>query len=62
MLRVSNHEGNLEEFFAHENHAYTLSLSIYGDMHSTDKSDAVKIYENLVERHPVSNQTSPQKH
>ena len=43
-----NPEGDLEEFFAHENHAYPPSLSIYGEMRSSDKSDTLKIFENLV--------------
>ena len=54
-----NREGDLEEFFAHEYHAYPPSLSIYGEMRSTDKSDTIKIFENLVE---TSNQISPQKY
>ena len=54
-----NREGDLEEFFAHENHAYPPSLSIYGEMRSTAKSDTIKTFENLVE---TSNQISPQKY
>ena len=48
-VACQNREGHLEEFFAHENHAYSPSLSIYGEMRSTDKSDTIKIFENLVE-------------
>ena len=52
-VACQNREGDLEEFFAHENHAYPLSLSIYGEMRSTDKSDTIKIFESLVEKSSV---------
>ena len=32
-----NREEDLEEFFAHENHAYPSSLPVYGEMCSTDE-------------------------
>ena len=43
----------MEELFAHENHAYPPSLPIYGEMRSTDKSDTIKIFENLIETSSV---------
>ena len=52
-VACQNREGDLEEFFAYENHAYPPSLSIYGEMHSTDKSDTIKIPENVVETSSV---------
>ena len=33
-----NREGDLEELFAHENRAYSPSLSIYGEMRSSEAS------------------------
>ena len=48
-IACQNRDGDLDEFFAHENYAYPPSLSIYGDIRSTDKSDTIKILENLVE-------------
>ena len=52
-VACQNREGDLEEFLAHENHAYPPSLLIYGEMLSTDKSDMIKIFENLVETSSV---------
>ena len=52
-VACQNREGDLEEFFAYENHAYPPSLSIYGEMRSTDKSDTIKIPENVVETSSV---------
>ena len=52
-ITCQNREGDLEEFFAHENHAYSSSLSIYGEMRSTDKSDTINIFENLVKTSSV---------
>ena len=43
-VACQNRERDLEEFWAHENHAYSPSLSIYGEMRSTDKSDTIKIF------------------
>ena len=48
-----NREGDLEKFFANANHTYPPSLPIYGKMRSTDKSDTIKIFENLVETSSV---------
>ena len=48
-----NREGDLEKFFANANHAYPPSLPIYGKMRSTDKSDTIKMFENLVETSSV---------
>ena len=48
-VACQNREGDLEEFFAYENHAYPRSLSIYGKMRSTDKSDTINIFKNIVE-------------
>ena len=48
-----NREGDLEESFAHENHAYPPSLPIYSKMRSADKSDTIKIFGNLAEASSV---------
>ena len=49
IVACKNLEGDLEEFFTHGNHAYSPPLSIYGETRSTNKSDTIKIFENLVE-------------
>ena len=52
-VACQNREGDLEEFFAHDNHAYPQSLLIYSEIRLTDKSDTIKIFENLVETFSV---------
>lgn len=44
---------DLEKLFTRENHAYPPSLSIYDEMQWTDKSDTIKIFENLTETSSV---------
>ena len=35
-------DGNLEEFFAHENHSYPPSISVFGDLRFGKKSDLLQ--------------------
>ena len=45
-------EGNLEQFFAHENHAYPVSLSEYVKLRKCPpKSDFIKCLHEIVEPH-----------
>lgn len=40
-------EGDLEDFFAHENHSFPPALSSYGKLRQTTKSDGIKILTKL---------------
>ena len=40
-------DGNLEELFSHENHACPVSLSEYGTLSKTDKSDLLKCLSDV---------------
>ena len=43
-------EGDLHQFFSHENHAYPPELSVYGDLRNSDtKSDILKEFNKYVE-------------
>ena len=39
----------MDDFFAHENHAYPVSLSEYGKLRKTDKSDFLKCLKEIEE-------------
>ena len=42
-------QADLSEFFAHENHAYPVSLSEYGKLRKTDKSDFLNCLTEIAE-------------
>ena len=42
-------ECDLDEFFSHENHSYPPSLSQYGRVRQTAKSDCIKIFSKYAE-------------
>ena len=42
-------EGDLNDFFAHENHSFPPALSSYGKLRQTTKSDGIKILSKLHE-------------
>ena len=47
-VACQNRERDLEEFSTEVNHGHPPSLLIYGEMHSTDKSNTITIFEKLV--------------
>ena len=49
-VACQSREGNLESFFAHENHSYPVSISEYGRLRKCSaKSDLLKCLEEVVE-------------
>ena len=51
-IASQSREGNLEQFFARENHAYPVSLSEYGKLRKCPtKSDFIKCLHEIVEPH-----------
>ena len=47
-------QGNLDEFFAHENQSYPPSLSKFGDLRLSVKSDLLKCLEKLTPNPPTT--------
>ena len=45
-ISTQQHEGDLDEFFAHENHAYPPSISNFGMLRLGDKSDLLKMLQD----------------
>ena len=45
-ISTQQHEGDLDEFFAHENHAYPPSISNFGKLRLGDKSDLLKMLQD----------------
>ena len=43
-------DGNLEEFFAHENHSYPPSISVFGDLRFGKKSDLLQCITEINEQ------------
>ena len=49
-VACQSREGDLHQFFSHENHAYPPALSVYGDFRNSDtKSDILKEFDKYVE-------------
>ena len=49
-VACQSREGDLHQFFSHENHAYPPALSVYGELRNSDtKSDIPKEFAKYVE-------------
>ena len=49
-VAYQSREGDLHQFFSHENHAYPRALSVYGEFRdSDDKSDIFKEFDKYIE-------------
>ena len=47
-ISCQTREGNLDEFFKHENHSFPPSLSVSGELHFGTKSDWLKCLNELM--------------
>ena len=48
-VACQSRDGDMAQFFAHENHTYPPTLSVYGDLRIAHKSDMLKILLNISE-------------
>ena len=48
-VACQSRDGDMAQFFAHENHTYPPALSVYGDLRIAHKSDMLKILLNISE-------------
>ena len=53
-IKCQSREGNIEDFFKHNNHAFPPALSVLGKIRSTDKSELLSYpVKDLVTVQPV---------
>ena len=46
---MQDQQADLDEFFAHKNHAYLMSLFEYGKLRKSDKSDFLNCLQEIQE-------------